>query len=244
MSAAFNASISICRCHFLPLFFSVCSSGERNRGDLLACRERWIYQTSACSSWTQVWVGIIVLSPPPSVFFSPLFTLSSPFPSTFCCQSSESCTGRFCLPMSAHISSTCWVKMRAFLLLCGPLQRLTNLPFGEKQVAEDYSLCVCVLCSCCSLHPNRQMAHGLQMAEIAQYKKRKAEQQQQEQLAKKKNWGNVMHYKKMYNITGLVGNMTRPLANIVWGLVGVNCLKVSLRFVCICLHLEHDLLKV
>ncbi|XP_075948333.1 retinal guanylyl cyclase 2 [Anarhichas minor] len=33
-----------------------------------------------------------------------------------------------------------------------------------------------------------QMAHGLQMAEIAQYKKRKAEkQQQQEQLAKKKN---------------------------------------------------------
>ncbi|XP_012730426.2 LOW QUALITY PROTEIN: retinal guanylyl cyclase 2 [Fundulus heteroclitus] len=32
-----------------------------------------------------------------------------------------------------------------------------------------------------------QMAHGLQMAEIAQYKKRKAEKQQQEQLAKKKN---------------------------------------------------------
>ncbi|XP_074479342.1 retinal guanylyl cyclase 2 [Sebastes fasciatus] len=32
-----------------------------------------------------------------------------------------------------------------------------------------------------------QMAHGLQMAEIAQYKKRKAERQQQEQLAKKKN---------------------------------------------------------
>uniref|UniRef100_A0A674NR31 Guanylate cyclase n=1 Tax=Takifugu rubripes TaxID=31033 RepID=A0A674NR31_TAKRU len=33
----------------------------------------------------------------------------------------------------------------------------------------------------------KQMAHGLQMAEIAQYKKRKAEKQQQEQLAKKKN---------------------------------------------------------
>ncbi|KAM9836646.1 retinal guanylyl cyclase 2 [Aulostomus maculatus] len=32
-----------------------------------------------------------------------------------------------------------------------------------------------------------QMAHGLQMAEIAQYKKRKAEKLQQEQLAKKKN---------------------------------------------------------
>ncbi|XP_055362884.1 retinal guanylyl cyclase 2 isoform X2 [Betta splendens] len=32
-----------------------------------------------------------------------------------------------------------------------------------------------------------QMAHGLQMAEIAQYKKRKAERQQQEQRAKKKN---------------------------------------------------------
>uniref|UniRef100_A0A3Q1GTH5 Guanylate cyclase n=1 Tax=Acanthochromis polyacanthus TaxID=80966 RepID=A0A3Q1GTH5_9TELE len=32
-----------------------------------------------------------------------------------------------------------------------------------------------------------KMAHGLQMAEIAQYKKRKAEKQQQEQLAKKKN---------------------------------------------------------
>ncbi|XP_041820558.1 retinal guanylyl cyclase 2 isoform X3 [Chelmon rostratus] len=32
-----------------------------------------------------------------------------------------------------------------------------------------------------------QMAHGLQMAEIAQYKKRKAEKQQQELLAKKKN---------------------------------------------------------
>ncbi|XP_054603442.2 retinal guanylyl cyclase 2 [Nothobranchius furzeri] len=32
-----------------------------------------------------------------------------------------------------------------------------------------------------------QMAHGLQMAEIAQYKKRKAAKQQQEQLAKKKN---------------------------------------------------------
>ncbi|XP_004573462.1 retinal guanylyl cyclase 2 isoform X2 [Maylandia zebra] len=32
-----------------------------------------------------------------------------------------------------------------------------------------------------------QMAHGLQMAEIAQYKKQKAEKQQQEQLAKKKN---------------------------------------------------------
>lgn len=32
-----------------------------------------------------------------------------------------------------------------------------------------------------------QMAHGLQMAEIAQYKKRKAETQRQEQLAKKKN---------------------------------------------------------
>ncbi|XP_047241461.1 retinal guanylyl cyclase 2 isoform X2 [Girardinichthys multiradiatus] len=32
-----------------------------------------------------------------------------------------------------------------------------------------------------------QRAHGLQMAEIAQYKKRKAEKQQQEQLAKKKN---------------------------------------------------------
>ncbi|KAM9426403.1 retinal guanylyl cyclase 2 [Pholidichthys leucotaenia] len=32
-----------------------------------------------------------------------------------------------------------------------------------------------------------QKAHGLQMAEIAQYKKRKAEKQQQEQLAKKKN---------------------------------------------------------
>lgn len=35
------------------------------------------------------------------------------------------------------------------------------------------------------------------MAEIAQYKKRKAEKQQQEQLAKKKNWGNVMHYKNV-----------------------------------------------
>lgn len=44
-----------------------------------------------------------------------------------------------------------------------------------------------VVLSCCSRHPNRQMAHGLQMAEIAQYKKRKAEKQQQEQLAKKKN---------------------------------------------------------
>uniref|UniRef100_A0A3Q4BHK4 Guanylate cyclase n=1 Tax=Mola mola TaxID=94237 RepID=A0A3Q4BHK4_MOLML len=32
-----------------------------------------------------------------------------------------------------------------------------------------------------------QMAHGLQMAEIAQYKQRKAEKQKQEQLAKKKN---------------------------------------------------------
>ncbi|XP_054608923.1 retinal guanylyl cyclase 2 [Dunckerocampus dactyliophorus] len=32
-----------------------------------------------------------------------------------------------------------------------------------------------------------QMAHGLQMAEIAQYKKRQAEKQRQEQLAKKKN---------------------------------------------------------
>ncbi len=77
------------------------------------------------------------------------------------------------------------------------------------------------------------MAHGLQMAEIAQYKKRKAEKQQQEQLAKKKNWGNVMHYKKMYNITRLVGNVIRPLANLVRGLVSVSCLKVSLWFVCI-----------
>lgn len=51
------------------------------------------------------------------------------------------------------------------------------------------------------------MAHGLQMAEIAQYKKRKADKQQQEQLAKKKNWGNVMHSKKMYNITRLVRNI-------------------------------------
>lgn len=51
------------------------------------------------------------------------------------------------------------------------------------------------------------MAHGLQMAEIAQYKKRKADKQQQEQLAKKKNWGNVMHSKKMYNITRLVRNL-------------------------------------
>lgn len=51
------------------------------------------------------------------------------------------------------------------------------------------------------------MAHGLQMAEIAQYKKRKAEKQQQEQLAKKKNWGNVMHYKKMYNITRMGRNI-------------------------------------
>lgn len=31
------------------------------------------------------------------------------------------------------------------------------------------------------------MAHGLQMAEIAQYKKLKAEKEKQEQLAKKKN---------------------------------------------------------
>lgn len=31
------------------------------------------------------------------------------------------------------------------------------------------------------------MAHGLQMAEIAQYKKVKAEKQRQEQLAKKKH---------------------------------------------------------
>lgn len=53
------------------------------------------------------------------------------------------------------------------------------------------------LCWCCSLRPNRQMAHGLQMAEIAEYKKRKADKQQQEQLAKKKNWGNVMHYKNV-----------------------------------------------
>ena len=81
------------------------------------------------------------------------------------------------------------------------------------------SLC---MCNCCvhAVHfvPNRQSAHGLQIAEIAQYKKRKAATQQ-EQLAKKKNWGNVMHYQKMYNITGLVGNMTRPLANTVQGLV-------------------------
>ncbi|XP_077401031.1 retinal guanylyl cyclase 2 isoform X2 [Vanacampus margaritifer] len=34
---------------------------------------------------------------------------------------------------------------------------------------------------------SRQMAHGLQMAEIAQHKKRQAEKQRQEQLAKKKN---------------------------------------------------------
>lgn len=67
------------------------------------------------------------------------------------------------------------------------------------------------------------MAHGLQMAEIAQYKKRKAEKQQQEQLAKKKNWGNVMHYKKMYNITGLVGNVTRPLENIIWEWTVLRC---------------------
>lgn len=72
--------------------------------------------------------------------------------------------------------------------------------------------CVHGLCLRCSLHTNRQMAHGLQMAEIAQYKKRKAETQRQEQLAKKKNWGNVMHYKKMYNIT--VG-VTCPLTLIV-----------------------------
>lgn len=52
------------------------------------------------------------------------------------------------------------------------------------------------------------MAHGLQMAEIAQYKKRKADKQQQEQLAKKNNWGNVMHYKKMYNITHLIESLT------------------------------------
>lgn len=86
---------------------------------------------------------------------------------------------------------------------------------------------MCVLSSRCSLHLNRQMAHGLQMAEIAQYKKRKAEKQQQEQLAKKKNWGNVMHYKKMYNITGLVGNVTHHWANICWGM---NCLSA------VCLH--------
>lgn len=56
------------------------------------------------------------------------------------------------------------------------------------------------------------MAHGLQMAEIAQYKKQKAEKQKQEQLAKKKNWGNVMHYERMYNIICLAGIATSPLA--------------------------------
>lgn len=53
--------------------------------------------------------------------------------------------------------------------------------------SHDQQPCVHGLCLHCSLHTNRQMAHGLQMAEIAQYKKRKAERQQQEQLAKKKN---------------------------------------------------------
>lgn len=52
------------------------------------------------------------------------------------------------------------------------------------------------------------MAHGLQMAEIAQYKKRKAEKQQQEQLAKKKNWGNVMHYKKCITLLAWIETLT------------------------------------
>lgn len=98
---------------------------------------------------------------------------------------------------------------------------------------------MCVLSSRCSLHLNRQMAHGLQMAEIAQYKKQKAEKQQQEQLAKKKNWGNVMHCKKKC-ITLLAWLATL----LIIGQTYVGEWTVSVQFVCIWLGLKCDTFKV
>lgn len=74
----------------------------------------------------------------------------------------------------------------------GVLLEFLNKPdsqcrYGANAAQAFLRMSVCGSCCSCSLRPNRQMAHGLQMAEIAQYKKRKAEKQQQEQLAKKKN---------------------------------------------------------
>lgn len=68
--------------------------------------------------------------------------------------------------------------------------RIVGHPSTEN-VAELTGIRTSVcMCACCvhAVHfiPNRQSAHGLQIAEIAQYKKRKAATQQ-EQLAKKKN---------------------------------------------------------
>lgn len=113
-------------------------------------------------------------------------------------------------------SSSAWssASVKAGDLCTGYIYQI--LPgFFKNSLQCRTSICVCVLWSSCSLRLNRQMAHGLQMAEIAQYKKRKAEKQQQEQLAKKKNWGSVMHYKTMYNITDLVG-ASCPLPKKVW----------------------------
>lgn len=42
---------------FLPVFMFLLYIGKRIWGDLLAGRQGWIYQTSACSTWNQVWVG-------------------------------------------------------------------------------------------------------------------------------------------------------------------------------------------
>ena len=66
---------SYCFFPCLPVNVSVSLSGERSRGDVLACREGWIYKASACSSGGQARVRTSALF---SSSFSP-FSMFSDF---------------------------------------------------------------------------------------------------------------------------------------------------------------------